>query len=528
MPSWLGYPVVLTSEGSTASDTFGASIAGFISALPDHYIRDWVARLYFQVKSDRRGIVKRAPYGIAKVQASLARAGIDAVIADPNKLDKVVGPRTKVLGIYTMDPLGLSYGSGIVYWILTLAGLKYAGTPYISKSFLKVLDNPAVKRNRGNLKIVVGGPAVWQLIDTGMQAKLGIDVVYEGEFEEDGPAVFKRLLAGEAVPAVVTARRPAPVDLIPTITTPAIGGLVEVTRGCGRGCQFCTPTLSGMIRSIPFEGHVDEEIRVNIEVGGVKEVGLHSEEFFRYGAKGIDPNPDKVIDLVRKAYKLVKSYGDDHGITTDFTTAAVAVQARKLVEEVGQYMNEGGQMNFIEMGIETGSPRLLSMVMPGKVLPFKPAQYPDIVENAVGILNDNGWIVVGTMIINLPGETDDDLLKNLELLDRLGRLRIMTFPLPFIPMGALRHRDFTVLDKILENPLREEFVLRALSKAMSEAYADADVVTAKMENPVVRLLIKRLMHAAIGLVLRRYKERLQSMEPRRPTAPQEIKWRVQV
>lgn len=180
-----------------------------------------------------------------------------------------------------------------------------------------------------------------------MQAKLGIDVVYEGgEFEEDGPAVFKRLLAGEAVPAVVTARRPVPVDLIPTITTPAIGGLVEVTRGgCGRGgCQFCTPTLSGMIRSIPFEGHVDKEIRINIEVGGgVKEIGLHSEEFFRYGAKGIDPpNPNKVIDLVQKAYKLVKSYGDDYGITTDFTTAAVAVQARKLVEEVGQYMNEGG------------------------------------------------------------------------------------------------------------------------------------------------------------------------------------------
>ncbi len=100
--------MVLTSEGSTASDTFGASIAGFISALPDYYIRDWVARLYFQVKSDRRGgIVKRAPYGIAKVHASLARAGIDAVIADPNKLDKVVGgPSTKVLGIYTMDAGG--------------------------------------------------------------------------------------------------------------------------------------------------------------------------------------------------------------------------------------------------------------------------------------------------------------------------------------------------------------------------------------------------------------------------------------
>lgn len=511
MPSGYGFPVVLTSEGSTASDTFGSSIAGFISALPDSYIRDWVAHLYFKVKSDRNGIVKRAPYGLAKVQAALIKSGIDAKIIDPNKLDKAVGPNTKILGIYTMDPLGLSYGSGIVYWILKLADLPYSGIPYISKSFLNVINNETVKKNRNHLKIIVGGPAVWQILDSGSQHKLGIDVIYEGEFEEEGPGLFHKILSGESVPNVVTAKRPVPVNLIPTIVTPSIGGLVEATRGCGRGCQFCTPTLSGMIRSMPFEDHIDKEIKLNIEIGKVKEIGLHSEEFFRYGARGINPEPDKVINLVKSSYKLVKSYGDEYGITTDFTTAAVVVQAPNIVKEVSQYMNEGGTKSFIEMGIETASPRLLSMLMPGKVLPFKPIQYPDIVENAIGILNDNGWIVVGTMIINLPGENDNDVEKNLELLDRLRKLRVMTFPLPFIPMGALRHRDFTILDKILENPLRREFVLVALSKAISEARADDDIITSKMENPVVRRMMKHLIRATMGLVLSRYREKLEAM-----------------
>jgi hypothetical protein len=37
----------------------------------------------------------------------------------------------------------------------------------------------------------------------------------------------------------------------------------------------------------------------------------------------------------------VKSYGDDHTISANFTTAAVVVYKPKLVEEVAQYVNEG-------------------------------------------------------------------------------------------------------------------------------------------------------------------------------------------
>ncbi|WP_243680065.1 radical SAM protein [Vulcanisaeta souniana] len=361
--------------------------------------------------------------------------------------------------------------------------------------------------------MVVGGPAGWQITDTGKQRELGVDVVYEGEFEEDGPQLFDKLIKGEPAPERFVAHRPVPVDIIPTIATPSIGGMVEVTRGgCGRGgCQFCTPTLSGMIRSIPFEGHIDREIKLNIEVGGFEEITLHSEEFFRYGAKGIEPNPEKVLDLTVKAYKLVKSYGDNYELTTDFTTAAVVKYAPKMVKEVSEYMNEGGTWHFIEMGIETGSPRLLRMLMAGKALPYKPEQYPDVVEEAIGILNDNHWVVVGTMILNLPGETDDDVIKSLELLDRISKLRVLTFPLPFIPMGALRKRDFTILDRLLEDPLRREFILKAFIKSFEEAKAFSSLITRKVENFIVKRLIGYIAVSSFNLVLKRYKEKLGSL-----------------
>jgi len=465
-----GTKIILTAEGATASETLGSTVAGFISALPDNYLPPFISNFYFKVEN-KKGVAKKAPYGLSKVEAALLESGIpreDVLIASPYELDRFIGENTRVLGIYVMDPLGLSFGSGITYWILKLANLPYKGIPYISRSFLNILINKSLLKHRRHIKILVGGPATWQLTDTGFNKRLGIDVVYEGEFESIGPKIVKDLINGLEVPNIVYGGS-APLDKIPIIRTPANGGLVEVTRGCGRGCTFCTPTLSGMIKSLPFEGHIEKEIRVNIEKGGSKDITLHSEEFFRYGAKGIEPDPEKVLNLVKKSYKLIKSYGDEYTLSTDFTTAAVVVESPKLVQEVGEYINEGNRWTYIEMGIETGSPRLLKKLMPGKVLPYKPEIYQEIVEQGIGILNDNRWIVVGTMILNLPGENDNDIIKDLELLDRLKKLRVITFPLPFIPMGALRHRDFTILDKLLDDPLRGEFIRQALIKALSES-----------------------------------------------------------
>ncbi|MGC9193539.1 MAG: B12-binding domain-containing radical SAM protein [Thermoplasmata archaeon] len=501
-------PVILTSENAIASDAFGSSIAGFISALPDAYMKRWISDLYFRVKRDRNNLPIRVPYGLAKVQASLKRVGIESTIVDPKSLKYFIGPETKILGIYTMDGLGLSYGSGITYWIIKLAGLPYTGIPYISRSFLDIFDDPTLKKYKDQIKIVVGGPAVWQLIDTDYDKKLNLTLAYDGEFEIEGPALIKNILAGNQVPQRYLATRPVPVSEIPPIITPANGGLVEVTRGCGRGCKFCMPTISGMIRSIPFE-NIEKEIKLNLEHGEVNGIGLHSEEFFRYGVKGIDPDPEKVTELVKRAYRLVKSYGD-YNISTDFTTAAVVVQNPKMVAEVSQYMNEGNRKNFIEMGIETGSPKMIETWMPGKVLPFKAQQYPEIIEKAIGTLNDNGWIVVGTMIVNLPNETEQDIMLNMELLDRLKNYRVITFPLPFIPMGALRNRDFTALDKMLEDPLRGEFIAKALYQAFEEANRDRKMVSEGMDNPFAAAIVERLINIFMTYLTRKYSKQIEN------------------
>ena len=502
-----GRAVVLTSEVAMASDTLGSTLLGFLSALPENLLGGRLSRFLFDVEAGPDGVVRRAPYGLAKVEAKLRESGVDAAIVSPYELHRAIGPGTKVVGIYTMDGMGLSYGSGITYWIVKLAGLPYAGLPYIARSFRYVVESANASPFRRNFRVVVGGPAAWQVVDSGIQDQLGIDVVFEGEFERDGPQFFDALLSGRPVPRVFRAR-PAEVGDVPTIVTPSIGGIVEVTRGCGRGCAFCTPNLSGMIRSFPFEGHIEREMRLNLERGGARNVTLHSEEYFRYGANGIDPRPEKVIELTRKAYRLAKSYGEDRTISIDFTTAAVVVQEPGMVRRVGEYVNEGGRKSFIEMGIETASPRLLERYMRGKALPYRPVEYPDVVVEAIGILNDNNWIVVGTMILNFPGETDEDVVANLELLDRLKGLRVVTFPLPLVPVAAFRRGNFAALDELLEDPLRREFVLKALLKAFEDLREGVRMVTAGVGNPVERAGLMGLGVLLLGILRRRYASQL--------------------
>ena len=491
MPQGLGHEVVLTSEAAIASDTFGNTQIGFISALPENIMNDRISKIFFNVKADENGIVKHAPYGLAKVEAKLKEMNLDVVIASPYELYKVIGERTRVVGIYTMDGLGYSYGSGIVYWMLKLAGIPYKGLPYIARSFHNVLDFLNRSTFRKNFKIVVGGPATWQITDTNSQKELGIDYVFEGEFETDGPAFFKNLLSGIELPPRFISR-PANLNDIPVIFTPSNGGMVEVTRGCGRGCAFCSVNLSGMIKSFPFDGHIDKEIKVNIEKGGIRNIGLHSEEYFRYAANGIEPRPDKVIELTKKAYNLVKSYGDDHTISIDFTTAAIAVRHPDLISQVAEYINEGGRKTFIEVGIETGSPRLIEKYMRGKVLPYRPIEYPDIIENGIGILNDNNWVVVGTMILNFPDENEDDIIANLELLDRLKKYDVLTFPLPLIPVATFRNKGFTILDEILEDPLKHEFIKKSILKAFDSIQGDVNILATGTNNIFERVSITLL------------------------------------
>ncbi|MEM1843174.1 MAG: radical SAM protein [Desulfurococcaceae archaeon] len=491
-----GFKVILTGDESLVS-TYHRTYLGFSSGLPMDVLPALLGPLLFPCESDEHGRMKTTQYGLCKIEASLLDSGFssdEVAIIDPRKLDRAVGPGTRVVGISVLDPLGINYGTALLRVVLKLMGIETRLQSYMSWATMKLLTHPAILENRERLRIVVGGPGVWEIIATGLQRKLGIDSIVEGEGELVVPELFKRALSNESLPSYVKGP-PVPVGKIPVIRTPS-RGLVEVSRGCGRGCKFCNPTLL-MYRVIPLE-KVLQEVKVNV-LGGESKITLHSEDFFRYGSSSLHPRREMVLKLTETVLKVPGV----ENVSVDFATASTVVTDPWLVKKVGDMLGLGeSNYSIIQLGIETASPRLLQVIAPGKPKPFTPDEWPKIVEEAISILNDAGWWICATLIVGLPGESPDDVRANLKLVERLEPYNVFVFPLPFIPSGSLRKAKGVFTRDLL--PTHDN--LELISVAVYDAVKKIRKLSAKMvasAPSIIKQVLGGLLYFAASVGLRR-------------------------
>lgn len=429
-----GYPIVLTADRTLMSEYGGNLFLGFSSAMPKGMIPDW---LYFPllcppVNVNVDGSVEVAPCGIRRVEAALLDYGFqsgDLIVAHPEYLDKVIGRKTKILGITENDPLGIGPASSTFTQI-------FGGEAYMAIKFRELLNHPTLRRFKP--KIIVGGPGAWQLEDEEVRRKLHIDCVVVGEGERVVGALFEKAVNDEELPDIVYGET-VNVDEIPVIKGATVGGIIEIARGCGRGCAFCAPTLR-RYQSFSIK-HILEEVEVNLRAG--KQPRLHAEDVLRYGAKDIEVNKDVVINL----FKSVKNYPGVNSVKfTHFALSTVAA-APDVVEEISDIL-EASKEQWIwgETGIETGSPRLISKHMKGKCKPFRPEQWPDVVLNAFEILSENNWVPCATLILGFPDESEEDLELTISLVEKIKPFRSLMVPVFLLAIGSLRNKcdSFTV------------------------------------------------------------------------------------
>jgi len=359
-----------------------------------------------------------APYGTRKIEAALIENGFNVTVVPPEKISKFLD-KAKIIGVTTNDPLGLGPAS------TTFAG-KYGlvkEEPYNAYCFRNLLTT----LRQSKAKIAVGGAGAWQLADEKVMEELGIDIVVIGEGEKTVPELFGRILNGENLKGIFYGEV---AERIPIIKGATVGGIVEIARGCGRGCKFCQPTLQ-RLRSRSLED-ILKEAEINARVN--RFVTLHAEDVLRYKAEGFRVNEEEVLKLFSSVAKISK-VGISH-----FSLASLA-SAEKLIEEISNLLgipNKEQPWLAGQTGIETGSVRLVKEYMAGKVLPFKPEDWCEIVEQAFGICSDNHWVPCATLVIGFPKETEDDVMRTIELLDRLRRYKSLVVPLFFVPLSALK------------------------------------------------------------------------------------------
>ena len=499
------YPkVVLTADRTLMSPYRGISLASFFGCAPaidvnrDHssfwyhiFGNQVTPRMLFDFICNpiphTNGLANYAPYGLRKVEASLVRDGYsrdDVVVAHPDHIEKFIGPGTEVVGTYEMDPLGM----GPVTMTFTYGRKQMSFDEFYSRE-LHLRIKAAKERNGSNAKVVAGASGTWQYnYDPSKIEEYGLYGIVEGDLGGIGPEMdgaggmfFDALINGEMETAnpfkknkfkvenkqfngdqqkyhgrFIHYREEPSVEEIPTIINPSMHGMVEVMRGCGRGCKFCDVTLRPL-RYYPVE-KVQKEIMINMKYGGADNAWIHSDDIFVYGmnprtTKNMQPNREALEEL----FKGIMATGIGHTNPTHGTLAG-AIADERLIPNISKIIRASPENHIgIQCGFETGSIRLIGKYADRKLAPFKPSEWHWVVKKAVKTLNENYWVPAFTLIMGLDNnETAEDSWDTIQLIHELETeqpdSRFTTTPLTFVPIGLLEKAQFYDIGNNMDAP----------------------------------------------------------------------------
>ena len=489
------YPkVVLSADCTLMSPYRGISLASFFGCAPAlDFNRSKDSFWYYILKNQvtprvlfdficnpighNNGIANFAPYGLRKLEASLLSDGYnpgDVVVAHPDYIDKFIGPETEVVGIYEMDPLGM----GPVTMTFTF-GRKMMSYDELYNRDLHLRINAAKNRNGSKAKVIVGASGTWQYnYDPAKIEEYGLYGIVEGDLGGIGPELdgvgarfFNAVINGELetsnpfkksefkveIKEFVKSDRKyhgrffhysdePSIDEIPNIVNPSMHGMIEVMRGCGRGCKFCDVTLRPL-RYYPIE-KIQKEIEINMKYGGLKNAWIQSDDIFVYGlnprtTKNMQPNREAIEEL----FKGIMDTGIEHTNPTHGTLAG-AIADERLVPNVSKIIKSSPD-NFIgiQCGLETGSIRLIGKYADRKLAPFRPSEWHWVVKEGVKTLNEHYWIPAFTLIMGLDNnESMDDSWETIRLIHELETeqpdSKFTVTPLTFVPIGLLEKSSF--------------------------------------------------------------------------------------
>lgn len=435
--------IVLTASSTEASEWNHSIWQQMLSAtVPHKFSNSFFSKVSFENESWPDGRAKYVPNGLRMVETLLLREypEEDVVTCYVDKLDQFVGPETKVVAIHAHNPLGISYATDVYAKIFGDNVM-----PINAHEFIRIVTHPVIQKYKP--KIVVGGPGAWQLEKADRLDEFNIDYLIDGEIERVFSDIFKRIMAGDpSLPRVVKLSKDmqATVEEIPVVRHRSTFGVVEITRGCGRGCQFCSPATK-VGRSFPLD-HIIESTRVNANEGAT-EVLVASEDMFLYEQL---PNFETNVPALEALFRGIKSVPGIETIQTSHITMAPVVKDPSIIERLTPLLvpyshvthNESTDPNKCVadpiIGLETGSARLFSTYMKGKAYPYKAHQWRDVVLKGMEILNRHNWFPFCTFILGLPGETDEDTKQSLDLLYDLRDAKGTFVPTFFVPLEDTR------------------------------------------------------------------------------------------
>ncbi|MHC4759310.1 MAG: radical SAM protein, partial [Planctomycetota bacterium] len=368
-------PKVILVADRTLSANYKILFEGIFATMQTTQVPEIAMRHFVspRVSSDGYGRAKTSPLGLRRLQSSLLKftnlQQQDIVCTTPEALPALLGPWVKVVGFSSSDPLGMGMSNTTTanFW----KGELY--TRHWTIRMLKVLLEAKIKYD---FKVVAGGAGAWQFKSYGEKiTQECVDIIFEGYFENIGPKLFEDIVNNGQTENYYCEKTSC-VERVQPITDASMLGIVEMSRGCGRGCKFCSMAGKKM-EHLPADT-ILSDLETNVS-NGINSVVNGSEDFFRYGSNGLKPDFDKLQNLLQQIRKIedLSFMQIDHANVT-----SIMQLTDEQLREIRELLTWEKRTDYlwVNMGVESANGNLVSSNCPGKVSPFRPEDWDQIVR----------------------------------------------------------------------------------------------------------------------------------------------------
>ncbi|WP_300677890.1 tRNA (N6-isopentenyl adenosine(37)-C2)-methylthiotransferase MiaB [Nocardioides sp.] len=349
----------------------------------------------------------------------------------------------------------------------------------------------SVKAKRPGMQIAVGGCLAQKDRDTITTKAPWVDVVFGTHNIGSLPVLLERARVMEEAQVEILESLEVFPSTLPTRRESPYAAWVSVSVGCNNTCTFCiVPALRGKEKD-RRPGEILAEIEALV-AEGVSEITLLGQNVNAYGVEFGD----------RQAFsKLLRACGQIEGLErVRFTSPHPAEFTDDVIEAMAETPNV---MPSLHMPLQSGSSRVLQEMRRS----YRQQKFLDIIHKVKAAIPDAA--ITTDIIIGFPGETEEDFLETLKVVEESRFASAFTFQYskrPGTPAATMegqidpavvtdRYQRLVAVQNRISHEENQAQEGRTLDVMVAEGEGRKDTETGRLSG---RAPDNRLVHFAAG------------------------------
>ena len=261
-----------------------------------------------------------------------------------------------------------------------------------------------LKEKNPNLKIGVGGCVASQEGENIIKRAPQVDLVFGPQTIHRVPDLYKNISEAKSASVDVTFPKTEKFDYLPEQNIDGPTAFVSIMEGCNKYCSFCVvPHTRGHEISRPIDD-ILKEIK-GLSLQGVKEINLLGQNVNSYRDSKLKTKGLGLTNLIRASAQI-------EGIQRiQFTTSHPFEFGQDLIDI---YLEVPELISYVHLPVQSGSNSILEKMRRRHTRD----EYLEIIEKLKTVRG--GISISSDFIVGFPGETENDFLDTLDLVDRVG------------------------------------------------------------------------------------------------------------